>query len=110
MSVSYSTGLAARRLRPAVSPPATEGGSGATYRRGGGGRQERQDASAGDDDVVHHLRNEVDRVVDEDDVLIAVDEIHHRLGGVTEMENKKSFLTDGTRQRVWKQDTAVQAV
>lgn len=61
----------------AVFSPSTEGWSRATYGRGGGSRQERQDASTGNDDVVHHLRNEVDRVVDEDDVLIAVHKIHH---------------------------------
>lgn len=62
----------------------------ATYRRGGGSRQERQDTSTGDDDVVHHLRNEVDRVVDKDDVLVAVHKIHNRLGGVAEIEDKES--------------------
>lgn len=73
-----------RRVIGAVPRPATERQPRATYGRGGGSRQERQDASTGDDDVVHHLRNEVDGVVDEDDVLIAVDEVHHRLGGVAE--------------------------
>ncbi len=65
------------RCWPAVFPPTTEGRNRATYRGGGGSRQERQDASTGDDDVVHHLRNEVDRVVDEDDILVAVHKIHH---------------------------------
>lgn len=74
--------------RAAVFSPSTEGWSRATYRRGSGSRQERQDAPAGDDDVVHHLRNEVDRVVDEDDVLIAVHKIHYRLGGVAKMQSK----------------------
>lgn len=83
---------------PAVFLPTTEGRSRATYRRGGGSRQERQDASTGDDDVVHHLWDEVDRVVDEDDVLIAVHKIHHRLGGVAEMEDKS--WTDDTKIQI----------
>ena len=71
---------------PAGFPPTTEGQSRATYRRGGGGRQKRQDASTGDNDVVHHLGNEVDRVVDKDDVLVAVHKIHHWFGRVAEMQ------------------------
>lgn len=71
-----------------VPHPATERQPRATYRRGGGSRQERQDASTGDDDVVHHLRNKMDGVVDKDDILIAVHEIHHRLGGVAEGRNR----------------------
>lgn len=69
-------------------PPTTRGWSRATYRGGGGRREQRQDASTGDDDVVHHLRNEVNGVVDKDDVFITVHKVHHRLGGVAE-KNKK---------------------
>lgn len=52
------------------------------YGRRGGRREQRQDPSAGDDDVVDHLRDEVYGVVHKDDVLVAVDEVHDRLGGV----------------------------
>lgn len=72
--------------------PATEGQIRATYRGGGGGGEERQDASTGNDDVVHHLGDEVDGVVDEDDVLIAVHKIHHGLGGVAERKGVALML------------------
>lgn len=71
-------------------PPATRGQNRATYRGGGGRRQQRKDASAGDDDVVHHLRDEMDGVVDEDDVLVAVHKVHYGLGGVTARGGKRS--------------------
>ena len=53
-----------------------------TYRGRGGRREKGQDPSTGDDDVVDHLRDEVDRVVDKNYILIAVDEVHDRFGGV----------------------------
>lgn len=64
-------------LEAAELPPTTGGQHGATYGRGSGGRQQGQDASTGYDDVVHHLRDEVDGVVDKDDVLVAVHKVHH---------------------------------
>lgn len=53
-----------------------------TYRRWGGRREKGQDPSTGDDDVVDHLRDEVDGVVDKNDVLVAINEVHDRFRGV----------------------------
>ncbi len=47
-----------------------------THRGRGGGRQQGKDSSTGDDDVIHHLRDQVNGVVYEDYVLIAVDKVH----------------------------------
>lgn len=76
-----------------MPPPVTRGWTRATYRGGGGRGQQRKDAPAGDDDVVHHLRDEMDGVVDEDDVLVAVHEVHYRFGGVTARRGKEDTQT-----------------
>lgn len=69
----------------------------ATYGRRGGGGQQRQDPAAGDDDVIHHLRDEMDGVVDEDDVLVTVHEVHHRFSRVTGEDQREEEIIQDSR-------------